>query len=422
MDSPLVWLPLCLLFVGAFFDPRRPGRILHLDLLVLLAFGGYPQILDGTAGGVALAYPVLAYLLARLLWIGLRPRQRDEPLVPFARTSWLVVALVLLVGVRIGVNVTDHYVIDTGTSGLIGAQRILDGQPIYQAGSHVDTYGPINYLAYVPFQLGLGGSARAYDPASAHAAAITFDLLVILGLLLLGPRLAAGAAGRRLGVILAFAWAAYPYSLFVLATNTNDALLAALLVFALVALSSPGRRGAWLAVGAAVKFGSLALAPLFATEPGRRTRRMAPAYMLAFAATLVVSFLPFLPPGGLHELYSRTLGFQFGSGTLFGVWAPRPPAVELALQLGALGLAIAVAFVPRRRSAVQTAALAGAVLVAVQLAAQHWYFFYVAWLAPFAFVALFGGYRVAEAEPGPAVNSSATATNGKTQGRYAQVQ
>ena len=36
VNAPYVWLPLCLLFLAPFFDPRRPLRLVHLDLLVLL--------------------------------------------------------------------------------------------------------------------------------------------------------------------------------------------------------------------------------------------------------------------------------------------------------------------------------------------------------------------------------------------------
>src|SRR6478735_8371707 len=32
-----VWIPLCILFLAPFFDPKRPFRLLHLDLLALLA-------------------------------------------------------------------------------------------------------------------------------------------------------------------------------------------------------------------------------------------------------------------------------------------------------------------------------------------------------------------------------------------------
>ena len=39
LNAPYVWLPLCALFLLPFIDFRRPFRLLHLDLLVLLAFG-----------------------------------------------------------------------------------------------------------------------------------------------------------------------------------------------------------------------------------------------------------------------------------------------------------------------------------------------------------------------------------------------
>ena len=417
VDSPAVWIPLSVLFLAPFVDPSRPGRILHLDLLVLLCFGGYPLLAGGSP---VLAYAGLAYVLVRLLQAALSPARRDDALVPHVPIAWLGAGLVVLIGIRIGINLNEAYVIDTGRSSLIGAERILDGVDLYSAGPHYDTYGPLNYLAYLPFAAVFGGDPAAADPAAAHAAAISFDLGVIAILLLLGPRLWGGRSGRRLGVILAYAWAAYPYSLFVLAHNTNDALFTGLLLLALLGLASPGRRGAALAAATAVKLGSLALTPLMATEPGRRGRRPAPAFVLAFAAVLGVGFLPFVPDGGFGELYDRTIGFQLGAGTMFGVWEMRPAAVQAALQLGALGLGVAVAFFPRRRDAVQVAALAGAVLVAVQLAAQHWSYFYIAWFAPFALIALFGGYRVAGGEDLPL--SSATSTNGNAQGRYAQVQ
>ena len=39
LNAPYVWLPLCVLFLAPFVDLRRPFRLLHLDLLVLLGFG-----------------------------------------------------------------------------------------------------------------------------------------------------------------------------------------------------------------------------------------------------------------------------------------------------------------------------------------------------------------------------------------------
>src|SRR4051794_30802776 len=77
-DSWWVWLPLCLLFLAPFFDPRRPFRLLHLDLLMLLAFGVSQLFFNQglVLASVPLVYPVLAYLLARMLWAGFRPHVR----------------------------------------------------------------------------------------------------------------------------------------------------------------------------------------------------------------------------------------------------------------------------------------------------------------------------------------------------------
>ena len=73
-----IWLPLCALFLFPFFDPRRPFRILHLDLLVLVAGFGASHFLfnKGEIGtSVPLVYPVLVYFLGRLLVAAFRPRR-----------------------------------------------------------------------------------------------------------------------------------------------------------------------------------------------------------------------------------------------------------------------------------------------------------------------------------------------------------
>ena len=50
-------------------------------------------------------------------------------------------------------------------------------------------------------------------------------------------------------------------------------------------------------------------------------------------------------------------------------------------------------FVPRRRDLVQVAALAAAVLIALQLGVSYWFYLYVAWFAPLALVAFFAPLR-----------------------------
>ena len=50
---------------------------------------------------------------------------------------------------------------------------------------------------------------------------------------------------------------------------------------------------------------------------------------------------------------------------------------------------------PRRRDLRQIAALAVAVLVALQLPATHWFYFYLVWIAPLALIASMAAYRTA---------------------------
>jgi Glycosyltransferase family 87 len=407
LNAPYVWLPLCLLFLAPFVDPRRPFRLLHLDLLVLLAFGVSHVFFNRgeISTSAPLVYPVLAYLLARMLVAGFRGRERREGLVPLVPTAWLAVGLVFLVAFRAGLNVVDSNVIDVGYSGVIGADRIVDGDELYgqrfaSDNEHGDTYGPVNYLFYVPFEQALHWSGSWDDLPAAHGAALAADLLVILGLMLLGRRLRPGDEGRTLGLALPFAWAAYPYSTFALESNANDTLVAVAVVGAMLALTlGPVRRpavaGVAIGLGAAAKFAPLALAPLFATASSRRLSREALAFALALAAVLALTVLPFVPDGGLRELYDRTLGYQAGRPSPFSVWGQEPSLdwLQTAVKAAAAGLGLLVAVVPRRKSPAQVAALGAAVLIALQLAMTHWFYLYVVWFAPLVLVALFAPLR-----------------------------
>jgi hypothetical protein len=418
LNAPYVWIPLCVLFLAPFFDWRRPFRMLHLDLLVLLSFGISHIFFNRgeISTSVPLVYPVLLYLLARMAWIGFRPRARPEKLVPKVPMLWLAMALVFLVGFRVALNVVDSSVIDVGYAGVIGADKISHGHGLYGSPSfahdneHGDTYGPVNYLAYVPFEQVFPFDGRWADLPAAHAAAIAFDALTMLGLFVLGRRLRAGPAGAGLGVALAYAWAAYPYTLFALDCNSNDALVAMVIVWALVFLRSAPGRGLLLGLGSAAKFAPLALAPLFATAGSRHRWRGAAVALGVIAVVIVAAFAPFVPGhGGLRAVYDRTLGYQAGRASPFSIWGQHAglAGVWTAVKALAVVFAIAVAFVPRGRdkTPVQVAALGAAVLVALQLAVSHWFYLYVVWFAPFVLVALFARYQgdapTPEPEPGP---------------------
>jgi Glycosyltransferase family 87 len=401
LNAPYVWLPLCALFLLPFIDFRRPLRLLHLDLLMLLGFGvSHVYFNRGDIGvSVPLVYPVLLYLLVRTLLAGFRPRPRPGRLVPHVPATALGIALVLLVIFRVGLNVVDSNVIDVGYAGVIGADRIVDGKQLYGDGfsddvPKGDTYGPVNYLLYVPFEQALPWSGRWDDLPAAHGAAIAFDLATIALLLLLGRALRLGREGNLLGVALAYAWAAYPYTAFALETNANDTLVA---LFCAAALLAYARRsalatGASVALGAAAKLGPIVLAPLFA-------RRRPLVFGFALVLVLVATVVPFIPDGGLRAMYDRTIGYQAARDSPFSIWGQTDLGwLQTIVKVGAVGLALAVAFVPRRPDVRQIAALGAAVLIALQLPVTHWFYLYVVWFVPFVLVTSFG----AIARPTPA--------------------
>ncbi len=171
-----------------------------------------------------------------------------------------------LLGFRIALNVTDSNVIDVGYAGVIGAERIAHDEPLYGGypsdNEHGDTYGPVNYEAYVPFQQIFGWSGAWDDLPAAHAAAIFFDLLAVALLFLLGRRV----RGPGLGILLAYAWVSYPFTLYALESNSNDSLVGALILAALLACpkrwgqaATSSARGMFAALAGLTKFAPLAL-------------------------------------------------------------------------------------------------------------------------------------------------------------------
>jgi hypothetical protein len=424
-----VWLPLCILFVAPFVPWRRRPSWLHLDLLVLLSFSVSLAFFNHARIGLStpLVYPPLLYLLVRMLVVAKRG-SRPEPLRLLVPVSWLAVALVFLIGFRVGLNVTNSNVIDVGYSGVIGANKLVEGEPLYgtwpKDNAHGDTYGPVNYFAYVPFERLFGWSGSWDDLPAAHAAAVVFDLLTMGALFLLGRRI----RGPSLGIVLAYLWAAFPFTLFVSTTNGNDALVSLLVLCTLLVVARPAARGALAALAGLTKFAPLALAPLFARTPvdavprgeyaPRRGARSFLAYALAFVAMAAVAMLPVILEGNWRTFWDHTLGFQRDRGSPFSIWGlwGGLDTAQTAVTLAAVLFAGALAFVPRRRTLIQTTALAAAVLIALQLSLTYWFYLYIVWFFPLVLVALIGRLGDPDAAPpqagAPPADASAEAGGG----------
>ena len=416
LNAPYVFIPLCLIFLVGLFDWKRWRRVANLDLLVLLGFGLSHFFFNRAEIGVSvpLYYPVLAYLLGRALWIGFRGR--GAGLRPVWSTVVLLVAALFLMGFRTGLNMADAGVADIGYASVVGADRITHGEPIYgnfpDDVSQGDTYGPVTYYAYVPFELVFPWGGSWDDLPAGHAAAFTFDLLVFAFLILLGRRIRPGPEGKRLAAILAFGWAAYPYTAYALESNTNDPLVALFLVAILLLLARPLARGALAAAATMAKFAPAVLAPMLLTYEAKRRS------LLLFAGGFaLVSLLALLWPAidpGLKTFYERTFEFQADRDSPFSIWGQVEALEPLRTALiGLTGvLAVLLAFRPREKTLVQVAALSAALIIAISITMKHWFYLYIDWFYPLLLVALaavpareVAAAKPEEPEPSPARRS-----------------
>jgi hypothetical protein len=137
------------------------------------------------------------------------------------------------------------------------------------------------------------------------------------------------------------------------------------------------------------------VAPVLIAGRSRLTLRTALIAGGTVALVCAAILAPFIPDGGLRELWNTTIGFQIHRSSPLSIWvrAPELDFLRPVFSAFALILIVGAAFVPRRRTAGQVAALCAAILAAVQIPSNYWLYFYVIWFAPFLFVALFEEYR-----------------------------
>jgi hypothetical protein len=427
INDPWIWGAFCLVFFIGLADLRRPFSIRNLDLLMLLSptaslwYFNHGDIFTA----VPLFYPVLAWVVARGIWIGATGRgSRTRPVW----SAWILIgAAVFLLGFRTAaLNIQNSNVIDVGYSGVVGAERIVHGEAPWghfpveddlkacgpaddsgeirdriqtngrceSANPQGDTYGPVAYESYIPGYLTVGWSGKWDDLPAAHFTSILFDVLSMLGLWLVGLRF----GGFRLAATLVFAWAAYPFTQYVSSSNTNDALMPCFLIYGFWLASSPVGRGVFGALSAWTKFASLVVAPLWLTYPdGRPSRRFVAGFA---AATLAAFSIVLLEPSPLHELrvfWDRTVTWQVGRDSPFSLWdwkqyyasgLPDLKLVQHVLQALLVVGALVAAVVPRRKSPLQLAALTAALLAGFELVLTYWLYTYIPWFFPFAAIAL----------------------------------
>jgi hypothetical protein len=363
-----------------------------VDLLALAGFFPVAMLLsdDLSAAGLWLAAGCLGWLFVRLagachgIW-------RLPELRPAISSRWLGLAILLLLLVRIG-SLAGTNIADVGQASSLGAWRVLHGLQLYGAVSwqgpgglvvnRPDSYGPFAYYAYIPFAAVLP-TAPAVIATLLPAAC--FDVLTLAGLLTLGRRL----GGRPLAQAFAFAYLLYPFPDLSLMAETNDALIAALCVWAIVAAQRPAVRGLLMAAAALTKFLPALLALQFLA-----TRRGRSRYALALAAALGAMLAWPLITSGPAAFLDSTFGYQLlqrGGGVQFSIWTSLPDVAIVARPILAAALvllALSPMLRPPVREAREDAALAAALLIGAQLLLGYWFYSYLTWCYPLLVVAI----------------------------------
>jgi len=118
--------------------------------------------------------------------------------------------------------------------------------------------------------------------------------------------------------------------------------------------------------------------------------RTALLFVLGFAVITVASMLWTTIDPGLKVFYERTIAAQAGRSSPFSIWGQDESLEPLRVAvLAATGvLAIALAFVPRRKSLLQVAAFGAALMLGVQITLHHWFYLYIVWFFPLMLIAL----------------------------------
>lgn len=386
-------------------DQRGPGRrqCALRRAATLLPAGQVPVGRPGLGGrGVSPGTPLLDRL-----WAGWEPRQR---------TRMLRLILLATILAFLAITLTSSGYTDVAVASLQGATDVLHGVLPYGHVSlafHGDTYPLLNYLLYVPAALWWPVSSAFSDFSGSLVTAAVASLLA-------GWALYRVAASRELGegdassadrrLRAALAWFAFPPVLLAASGGANDLVLAACLAWMLALRTRAGASLVALAAGVWVKLVPLILVAIWL--PYRR-RGLGGACAGALALSVALTGLLLLL-GGAHGLAAmvHAMAFQFQRGSFYAPWYTfhlqwLQPFAQAAV------LAVLVAAVLRLRAdpstrtdPVRLSALAAALLLGVQLAANYWTWSYSPWVFPFLAV----GLLLAQREAAPSASEGALAT------------
>jgi hypothetical protein len=401
-------------------------RLRNLDVAALLAFVVPVVLLQQryVAASTLAAVPSLLWLTGRCAWRALGPSRPARPALPLfdaltptwddrQRVRMLRLAVVVAAACTVMLTVSAQTTVDVGQAVMEGATLLVHGTLPYgnMPGDvfHGDVYPLLGYAVYAPLALPLPVH-DAWDVA--NGALIVAALAAVAGAWLvarLGRTVAARAGddgpgpaelpARAAGLRAALAWLTLPPLLIAVSTGTSDVLLGVLLLAALLLVRRPLASTAWVLAAGWFKVVPFALLPIWLAR--LRGRRLAAAFgLIAGSTALTLVVLVALGGTGAPHAMLHAVAYQVERRTLHAPltllhleWLqPLAQAAVLALIAGAT--------VRVRRDAalaadpVRLAALAGAVLLGLQLTGNYWTFLYLAWVVPCAIAGLLSDVAV----------------------------
>ncbi len=410
--SPLAFEPSVLIGLAVLFAmmtlvvPLR--RIRNLDVAALLSFLAPVVLLQQryVDASVISAVPGMSYLALRCAWAALGPppqpagstplylqltaRWQDAERLRVLRLTLGALALVFLL-----VGVSSPGAVDVAYAVMEGATKLLHGVLPYghMPGDvvHGDTYPILSYLLYTPLAAisPVGSTWDSVDLALGAAVLAALSAAGAAFCFAAGPRrrrAKRSAAAEAHGLRTAIAWLSFPPLLIAVSTGTSDVILGAMLVFAIVLWRRPAASTAVLAAAGWFKLAPFALLPLW-LAPLRGRRLVAAIAAIAGVCTAMLAVLVGVGGTGGLAAMARAMGYQFQRGSPQSPWAALGLSAIQPLGQAAVLALIAGACVRLRRdpglaTPERMAALAAAVLLGLQLAADYWAFLYLAWIVP----------------------------------------
>jgi len=421
---PLLQRPLALAIAALAFllatavAPLR--RMRNLDVAALLALVAPVVLLDDRliVASTFAAVPPLLWLTGRCAWAALGSRRSaapSQPLLDAITPAWSDAQRLRVLRLAVGaaaacvamVTISAQSTVDVGQALMEGATLLTHGTLPYghMPGDvfHGDVYPLLGYAVYAPLALALPvhSAWNVADGALIVAAAAALAGAALLARI--GCSLAASSArtpaerpddaARAAGLRAALAWLTLPPLLVTVSTGTSDVLLGALLLAALALARRPLASAATILLAGWFKVVPFALLPVWLAR--LRGRRLAVALALVVAsAAVTAAALVALGGAGAPLRMLRAVAYQADRRTLHSPWTllgiewlqPLGQAAVLALVAGAT--------VRARRDAglaqdpARLAALAGAVLLGVQITGNYWTYLYLAWVVPCVIVGL----------------------------------